>query len=341
MQPDKRQPRSLLRKLLGWFRARYIGLGWAVRGVLVPWQKTIEPSWTEVRRRVALLRNRRRKFRYELTACTMFQNEAPYLDEWLTLHRGVGVEHFYLYNNRSTDNYREVLDPWIRKGLVTLLDWPGFGGQVAAFNDCIRRFRMQARWIAFLDADEFLFSPEARDLRTILPRYESFPAIFVYWILFGSGGHQSRPKGSVIENYTRCLDLDAASSDDFEHGHAHLEKETYVTGWAKDGKSIANPRLVKHYYVHQPEQVWDGVVVDEKMRPHLRRLPGTIDLSCSVFRINHYWSKSIEDISSKVLKGNASWQSRPTGKLERWLERESHLNRTKDETLLTIWRDIK
>ena len=330
-----------LKTFVQWLRARYIGLRWTVWGAAQPIKKALNPAWTEVNRRLALWRNRRRKFCYELTACTMFQNEAPYLDEWLTLHQAVGVEHFYLYNNLSTDAFRKVLEPWIRRGLVTLFDWPGAGGQVSAFNDCIRRFRMEARWIAFLDSDDFLFSPEVRDLRTILPRYEGYPAIFVYWILFGSDGNQSRPSGSVIENYTRCLDLETACSDDFKHGHAHLEKEIYVTGWAKDGKSIANPRLVKKYYVHQPEEVWDGVVIDEKKRPHLRRLPGTVDLSCSVLRINHYWSKSIEDITSKVLKGNASWTHTPTGRLERWLERESHLNRTEDKALLKIWREIQ
>ena len=133
----------------------------------------------------------------------------------------------------------------------------------------------------------------------------------------------------------------AARSDDFDHKKGHTEKGLQITGWAKDGKSIANPRLVKKYYVHQPKEVWAGVVIDEKMRPHLRRLPGTVDLSCSVFRINHYWSKSIEDITNKVLKGNASWENRPAGKLERWLERESHLNRSSDETLLRIWRAIR
>ncbi|MEY4299166.1 MAG: hypothetical protein RIR25_402, partial [Verrucomicrobiota bacterium] len=195
-----------------WLRARFIGLRWALKEWLAYGWKIGEPVYAKVQRCLALRRNRRRKFRYELTACTMFRNEAPFLDEWLTFHHGVGVEHFYLYNNLSSDNFREVLDPWIREGLVTLFDWTVAGGQVNAFNNCIRRFRMQARWIAFLDADEFLFSPETQDLRSILPRYEGFPAIFVYWILFGSGGHRQRPTGSVIENYTRCLDLESACS---------------------------------------------------------------------------------------------------------------------------------
>lgn len=301
----------------------------------------MDPPLTWFQRILALRRNRRRHFRYELCACTMFRNEARYFDEWITFHRAVGVEHFYLYNNQSTDNFREMLAPWINRGVVTLLDWGREGGQVGAFNDCIRRFRMEARWIAFLDVDEFLFSPETRDLRKVLPRYEGYPAIFVYWILFGSGGHVNRPEGSIIENFTRCMDLEAAKSDEFKHGDALRQRDTYVTGWAKDGKAIANPRLVKKYYVHQPEHVWEGVVIDEKFRPHLRRMPGTVDLSCSVFRINHYWSKSIEDIRCKVLKGNACWDNKPNAKLDRWLERERFLNATEDDLLVRFWSDVK
>jgi glycosyltransferase involved in cell wall biosynthesis len=327
--------------VFNWLRARLVGLQWALRRWRAGLLDFTEPARTKVLRSLALRRNRRRKFRYELCACTMFKNEARYLDEWITFHHAVGVRHFYLYNNGSTDNFREVLAPWVKRGIVSLLDWPDNGGQVAAFNDCVRRSRMLTRWIAFLDADEFLFSPEKKDLRDVLPRYEGHPAIFVYWVLFGSGGHVKRPEGSVIENFTRCLDLEAAKSDDFKHGHAMRDPESYVTGWAKDGKSIANPRLVKEYFVHQPESVWDGVVIDEKFRPHLRRQPGTVDLSCSVFRINHYWSKSIEDIRCKVLKGNACWENRPNARLERWLERETHLNRSYDDLLLRRWNGIK
>ena len=324
-----------------WLRRRANGLYWAGRNLADFLGRMSEPFTTRMRRQLALLRNRRRNFRHELAACTMFRNEAAYLDEWITFHRGVGVQHFYLYNNGSTDNFREVLEPWIRRGVVTLRDWHKEGGQVGAFNDCIRRFRMQSRWIAFLDADEFLFSPENRDLREVLPRYEGHPAIFVYWVLFGSGGHTKRPEGSVIENYRRCLDLETAKSDEFPHGDALHHPETYVTGWAKDGKSIANPRLVKKYFVHQPQEVWHGVVIDEKFRPHLRRMPGTVDLSCSVFRINHYWSKSIEEITHKVMKGNACWEIKPQARLERWLHRESFLNRTADDTLREMWREIR
>src|SRR5262245_1292734 len=77
-----------------------------------------------------------REFRHELGVCAIFREEAPFLDEWLTFHCGVGVTHFYLYNNFSTDNFRTVLEPWIDRGVVTLIDWPVPVGQTSAYEDC-------------------------------------------------------------------------------------------------------------------------------------------------------------------------------------------------------------
>lgn len=57
-----------------------------------------------------------------LSICATFKDEAPYIPEWIEFHRRVGVEHFFLYDNLSTDRSREVLEQWVRAGLVTLSD---------------------------------------------------------------------------------------------------------------------------------------------------------------------------------------------------------------------------
>ena len=61
---------------------------------------------------------------YYLSIATIFRNEAPYLKEWIEYHLMMGVDHFYLYNNMSEDNYLEVLNPYIEHDIVTLVDWP-------------------------------------------------------------------------------------------------------------------------------------------------------------------------------------------------------------------------
>ena len=54
-------------------------------------------------------------YQYDITVGAIFQNEAPYLKEWIDYHKSVGVDHFVLYNHFSKDNYEEVLYPYINK----------------------------------------------------------------------------------------------------------------------------------------------------------------------------------------------------------------------------------
>ena len=63
-------------------------------------------------------------YQYELSIGAIFQNEAPYLKEWIEFHKLVGVEHFYLFNNCSTDDYLAILQPYIESGEVDLFQWP-------------------------------------------------------------------------------------------------------------------------------------------------------------------------------------------------------------------------
>jgi hypothetical protein len=265
----------------------------------------------------ALWRDRRKAFPHELAVGAIFKDEARFLHEWLTFHRGVGVGHFYLYDNGSTDDFRAVLAPWIDAGAVTLFDWPGTARQVPAYNHCIRHFRDEARWIAFIDIDEFLFSPHARDIRPILAEYRDLPALFVYWLMFGSSGHVSRPDGSIIEAYTR---------------REHCEDRPAL------GKVVVNPRLVRQMIIHTAK-TWVGEPRDERRRaiPDLERERGVF--SGERLRINHYWSKSIEDLNEKVRRGRASTTAARI--LESHLATEKKLNDVEDLTIQPLWAAIK
>ncbi|MBC2836151.1 glycosyltransferase family 92 protein [Paragemmobacter straminiformis] len=286
---------------------------------------------------LAARRDLQTAFAHELAVCAIFKNEARYLDEWLTFHHGVGVGHFYLYNDGSTDGFAEVLAPWIAAGKITLTDWT-VKPQVPAYNDCILRRRTEARWIAFIDLDEFLFSPTGAPLPEVLRGYAEAAAVFVYWVLFGSGGHEAQPDLPVVEAYTACMGHAAALADGFDHGKVK-DRSNYVTGWSRDGKSIVNPRKVRFQGVHAPRAVWSGATVDERGRPPRQR-SDDCDLPYAVLRINHYWSKSLDEFRAKIVRGSIANRTRPARNLARWLEREAMLNSDRDETILPIWRRI-
>ena len=85
------------------------------------------------------------------------KNEASYIKEWLDFHIKQGVSHFIIYDNESTDNFREVLQPYIEAGIVIYDIIRGKCRQIDAYNIALNKYRHRFKYMGFIDADEFVF----------------------------------------------------------------------------------------------------------------------------------------------------------------------------------------
>lgn len=239
-------------------------------------------------------------YKQELAICSIFQNEARFFKEWLEFHKLVGVQHFYLYNNNSTDNYKEILAPYIQKGEIDVYDWPetdhGLKAQLSAFNDCLTRTRNKVKWVAFLDLDEFLFPVSDFDLKDVLKEFEECAQVSVNWFMFGTSNIAKIPDNALmIECLTKCD----------PKGNKHV-------------KSIVRPERVKsivnpHYALCLP-----GFV---QVNPEKKLIHGFFspEISSGVLRINHYWTRDryhletikiarVKDLSANhMVLDNTSW----------------------------------
>jgi hypothetical protein len=224
-----------------------------------------------------------------LAACTIYRDDADYLGEWIEFHRLMGVERLVLYDNGSSDNHLDVLAPYLEEGLATRHEWPlPFLGQngrpaamVLAFEHCLATHRNDARWIAFLDIDEFLFSPTGASLPEVLSGYEEACGLVVNRAEFGSSGHVTKPDGLVVESYV-------------ERRPPRPDEEVAY-------KSIVAPRraaycLGAHSFVYS-----DGLPVDEDMRPvdPFKRTSHK-PIAWSRLRIHHYFARSEEERLKKA-----------------------------------------
>jgi hypothetical protein len=247
-----------------------------------------------------------------LAIAAIYRNEAAYLREWIEFHRLVGVERFFLYNNESTDDHMDVLGPYIADGTVAWEDFPGFPPQLRCYQHCIDTHRHDARWIAFIDLDEFLFSPTSRPVPEILRGYEEHPGVAVNCLQFGTSGHQTPPAGLVVENYTRRLGLERPRS--------------------RIVKSIVDPeRAVKvgsnaHHFVYRD----GGTAVDERRRPV--RSEASETPSIELLRINHYFTRSQEERERKLAAPRVD-DGRPKRR-ENVERRDRNLNAERDDTIL-------
>lgn len=143
------------------------------------------------------------KKKYKISICAIFRDEACYLREWIEFHMIVGVEHFYLYNNFSTDNFEEILNPYIEKGVVTLTNWEIPQGQMAAYADCVKKYSTETNWIGFIDIDEFVVPNDCDTVSEFLETIgNNHPIVIVDWKYFGSSGINNRNlNGLVTEDF--------------------------------------------------------------------------------------------------------------------------------------------
>jgi hypothetical protein len=247
-----------------------------------------------------------------LSVCAIYRDEARYLREWVAFHRLVGVDRFYLYNNRSTDDHLEALAPYLEDGTVEVRDWRLYPGQVAAYEHCVAEHREDSRWIACIDIDEFLFSPTGRPLSELLPDFETWPGVGVHRTAFGTSGHATPQAGLVIENYVR---------------RAQDEKTMGVI------KSIVDPARVESCHSCHAFTYHDGALaVDETKQPIGPPISHTETMSHSLLVVNHYWTKSEQEAREKLSKPTAYGKPRLAAAHEHALG--GTLNEVLDEDIL-------
>jgi hypothetical protein len=245
-----------------------------------------------------------------LAACLRFKNEASYLREWIEYHRLVGVERFYLYNHWSTDAYRHILEPYIRDGIAVLHQWRRWKAHPSAAMHCVRTYRDDAQWIAFIDADEFLVPRTAPNIPVLLDRFTDFPGLALHRITFGSSGHVTMPRGLVLENYFQCAPV--------TH---HLNQLV---------KCVVNPReVVDTPSTHLFHYRNDASAVNEKREPvrGIRPEQVTADDLC----IFHYFCKSREEGERKCARGHLDWTPRRT--MEQWEGHDRECSSAIDRTM--------
>jgi len=267
------------------------------------------------------LRHPRYEKKYKISICGIFKNEAPFLKEWIEFHEMIGIEHFYLYNNNSEDDYRTVLNPYIERGLVTLIEWPYNQGQIKAYKHFYDSFRQETQWVSFLDIDEFFCPRYDISLLDWLKKNDKYPVLLIYWRMFGTSAHlHHNPNKLIIEQYTvswehlyhvgKCLintDYDIAFFDSTTHHQTRVRYPLLNNYW----NITVYPVNQFGLFVFDPFHFeW---LFNENKYP---------------IQINHYWSKAWEIFDKKRQKTDVFFKENPKKNLSYFLWHENQNDST-------------
>lgn len=224
-----------------------------------------------------------------LAVCAIAKDEGPYFQEWIEWHLSQGVERFYIYDNESSDGTREILVPYIQKGVVVYKYWPGYRRQLAAYDDCLENYRFDSRWIAFIDLDEFIVPVKDASIPEFLKRFENFAGVEINWLIYGSGGMKTKMPGTMMERFKR-------------HSKPDHRLNRHV-------KSIVDPRRVFTMIgCHEAAKI-SGYIADSHGEPVRKNFRERVPQQ-DIIRINHYAVRSYEEFTEKQARGRASGTQR-------------------------------
>lgn len=273
-------------------------------------------------------------FVHDLSVVAIIKNEGRYLKEWLDYHLAAGVDHFYLYDNDSDDDTREVLRPYAEENLVNYFVVPGELAQMPAYNDAVRRFRFATRYMAFIDCDEFIFPKGGQGITEVVDEVLSAKpqaaGLAINWQIFGSNNLETADysKG-VLERFTRRAPSDwfePPTSTTLPVGNIHI-------------KTIANPRFIRYivnpHYAYYFEGKFAVNTAGERVM-HWGNEPVLADKLV----VNHYLTKSKEEFQNKMGRGRTGVDAKEIDTVDMSAFEKNDRNDELDEDILT-YRELR
>jgi hypothetical protein len=245
----------------------------------------------------------------------IFRNEAPYVTEWVAHHRLMGFRDIFIADNDSDDGTWELLQALEKLGYLKCFrfpDPPEQRPQLPAYAELMQRFGKQVDWMAFIDADEFVWPTNGErtavaSLAGLAVRPE-VGAIVLNWALYGSSWHSNHAAGLVTERFQRCARRSQRTNE-------HFKTVLRTAAWDGAFKNPHLPRLDAHWWVMHA----NGAPV----LPNARKGSGlSAEVVWDVLRLNHYAVKSRQEYDEhKQPKGRVS---HPGGRNEKYFTSHDH-----------------
>lgn len=267
-----------------------------------------------------------KKYPITLALTAIFQNEAPYLKEWIEYHNMIGVEFFLLYDNLSTDNYREVLNPYIESGLVALVEWPYDSQrqislwnriQCDAYANAVQRVRGKVKWLAVADVDEFFVPVQENNLVKVLDRYSGVASVACNWLVFGTSYVDKTPSDKLL---IETLTLRSEQSNPINLHVKSIVRPERVG-------SCANPHTFSSLE-HYPRVNEQGKEISGVFSPYF---------SGSILYINHYTVRDEFYLHNTKVARMKNWNVEVT----QWLDGLHALNKESDSTILRFCPQLR
>lgn len=213
--------------------------------------------------------------------------------EWIAYHLVLGFDNVLILDHASRVPIRRKLQPYNFNGRVTVLrleanhETGNYGSNFKKYllNEIIPQFMKEhnAEWFIHLDADEYInLNNNYKNVKAFLNSHPEAHQIALNWVCFGTSGHDTQPKGFLIENFTRCSER-----------CPKMEVKCFVRA-----KQIIGCKQIHYWLINEPSRSIDANGNKWEPNPFNKASKGLEDKAY----INHYVYQSYERYLKRKIK---------------------------------------
>ena len=238
---------------------------------------------------------RKRKFEKGVALCSIIKSENLYIKEFTEYYKQLGVKTIFLYDNNDDnkdEKYSNILHSYLKCGFVKIINVRGMKGfQLKAYDDCITKNKNKYDWLFFFDADEYLYIKSNQTLQSFLlePRYKHCQTIKINWLCYGDSGFLYYKNNSLQKRFTKISKAKDCNN----------MVKTIIN--VKNNVNIRWGRYSSHFPDINVEYACD--TLGNKIYYRERTVIPPIH---KYAYLKHYLTKSAEEYSNKVLRGDAT-----------------------------------
>ena len=222
--------------------------------------------------------------------CLISKQENRYIKEFVEYYKKLKINKIFLYDNNDIngEHFEGILSNFIKLNFVEIVNYRGkYKPQLQAYNHCYINNNQNFDWIAFLDADEYLYIRLYTDINKFLSlsKFAKCSSRLINWKYYGDNDNLYYDPRPLQERFTKPFY--------FKIKH-NMERYLYSAG-----KTIVRTGLnltwehFPHYLKNKPICRPNGrILKDYLSRPQYYTA-----------YIKHFATKSTEEFIERVIKG--------------------------------------
>ena len=247
----------------------------------------------------------------KICICTLGKRENRYIREFALYYKGLGVDKIYLYdnNNIKEERFEEVINDLINNQFIEVINWRGkVKPQLQIMNDCYKRNNNKYDWLIFYDIDEYINLRAYSNIKYFLneKKFSKCEIIYLNLIVHTDNDQIYYENKSLIERFPETVPITKQQGKILEikfilRGHLKklkIKNQHYGNKKLKNCNGFGKPNTRERLYTKEPDYKY--------------------------YYIDHYYSKSTEELIEKILKGDCRYNSRiKYNKIERYFNQSN------------------